>query len=413
MFRFFLSNFRALVVPALAAHTVFAVPAALKAQHEHEKSKSSAPRFSGIVLANFRDAHDSTSKSIKGGIATPKFDIERAYLTITAPAGDRGDIRFTTDVFNRRPRGANNYFEGWTVRLKDAYVQYKLVKDIGGHEGFDFSARAGVLNSTVIDHEEGFWPRYLSETAIERSGFFSTSEIGAAGILALPGKWGDLCVEIIDGGDHGSTEVKAQKDFEAHMSITPFGATSGMMKSLTISPYVYRGRKGSAFDHAEPAGYSVANGLKHNRSGVFAGIRSHAVTAGAEWGRRTETMETGSTIEQRVAFDNSGTLRSAFIIVRPLEILDAHHDRHSVFGVLMRIDTFHPYSDPRAADLRAGTHGTGTHGTYDANQLVITSVFLDLTSNATVSIDEQDYTPLRGSNGKPSRALFAHVQVRF
>jgi hypothetical protein len=42
----------------------------------------------------------------------------------------------------------------------------------------------------VIDHEEQFWIRGLSQVAIEQNGFFASSDVGAATTFTFPKKYG-------------------------------------------------------------------------------------------------------------------------------------------------------------------------------------------------------------------------------
>ena len=53
-----------------------------------------------------------------------------------------------------------------------------FLHDIGGKKGFNAAARIGMLHTALIDHEEGFWPRWISQVGVERNGFFSSSDVG-------------------------------------------------------------------------------------------------------------------------------------------------------------------------------------------------------------------------------------------
>src|SRR5256885_2245533 len=80
--------------------------------------------------------------------------------------------------------------------------------------------RFGIVHTVVIDHEEGFWPRYLSQTDVERSGgFFSSSDVGVAGLVTLPNKMGEIYATITNGTGYGAAETDRFKDFAARVSL--------------------------------------------------------------------------------------------------------------------------------------------------------------------------------------------------
>src|SRR3954464_16065296 len=82
--------------------------------------------FSGWLFGNFQYRTDPAAKLATGGQPLSKFDVGRAYLTFRMPAGERGSIRVTTDIFQTSP---STYYNGWTVRLKYGYFQYDLTKN--------------------------------------------------------------------------------------------------------------------------------------------------------------------------------------------------------------------------------------------------------------------------------------------
>ena len=57
----------------------------------------------------------------------------------------------------------------YTIRAKYAYLQYDAPKFSNGAA---VTGRIGILQNVVIEHTDSFWPRYLSQAATERAGFF-------------------------------------------------------------------------------------------------------------------------------------------------------------------------------------------------------------------------------------------------
>src|SRR3954469_22241446 len=143
------------------------------------------------------------------------------------PAGDNGAIRVTTDVFQNTSAAATNYYNGWSIRLKYAYFQYTALRDQFG-KGSSLVGRVGALHTVVIDHEEGFWPRYLQQVALERDGFFSSADVGAAGLLTFGNKMGELYATVTNGPGYTSYERDRFKDFAARASFTPLANHASM-----------------------------------------------------------------------------------------------------------------------------------------------------------------------------------------
>lgn len=398
---------RALALAAALAASLVALPfATAGAQDTGTKVVTPQLDFSGVILGNFRAASDSASQAANGGQSPNKFDIERVYLNFRMPAGNDGSIRVTTDVYNGDQSSAS-YYKGWTVRLKFAYFQYNFLHDIGGSKGFNAVARIGALNTTLIEHEEGFWPRYLSQVAEERNGFFSSSDLGVAGLLTLPNKWGEVYASVANGPGYGAAEGDPYKDYSARLSLTPLANSKGVLKSFTISPWFYIGKTASRF-LAGGAGQAgpVTSGLTRDRAGVFVGIKDRRLTGGFDYGTRTETVELGANTaaSPRTTYDNSGTLTGGFVQLRPFELGAADPKHTSPLVLFVRVDNFKPYSDARSA----GAQTTGA-----ANQLLIAGASWDLNSKATFSVDLQDQKPKGGSKTPESKILFVHWQVTF
>lgn len=343
--------------------------------------------FSGIIYANYQQRTDSSAKAANAGKAANKFDLERVYLTFKMPTGDRTSIRVTTDVLNTT---AGGYYSGWTVRIKYAYLQWNFANDIGGTKGFNALARFGVLHTMLIDHEEGFWPRYISQTDVERAGFFSSADVGAAGLVTLPNKMGEVYATITNGPGYGSAETDRFKDFAGRVTLTPLANGSTILKNLAISPYVYAGHTASKFQSS-----GISDGLTRNRFGVFVGSKDPRLTFGVGYGQRTETTEGGTTAATRTTADVTGKLTSGFVVLRPAAFSDPK-SAAAKFALIGRMDSFQPddSKDPKTL-------------------LTIFGVSYDVNSKTTFSIDYQDLAPKSGSTTAETKTLFLHTSFSF
>ncbi|HEY9426148.1 MAG TPA: hypothetical protein VIR34_03270 [Gemmatimonadaceae bacterium] len=345
--------------------------------------------FSGLVFGDFHMSTDEASKAANGGKAPNEFDIGRAYLTFRMPAGDRFNVRVTTDI--KQQDGSNGAYDGWIVRLKYAYLQYDIAKS-GDPDHFAAVARVGMLHNVVIDHQQEFWPRYLNKVATETYDFFASADLGVATELTLPGKAGEFYATLVNGSGYDHPESDRFKDYAARVSLTPLGKTDGYFSTLTISPWIYSGKSASRFatDPSDP----ITAGLDRTRYGIFAGIRDRRLTLGGEWARKVDDVETGTTPLARGAVRNTGELYSAFAIARPLEWASGS-DRSSV-GLIFRWDQFTPDRDV-TGKLR----------------YLLGGVFWEPTSKTALALDYQRTEPVDGLGGDTSERWYVHWQVAF
>lgn len=398
-------NTTALRRNAIAIASALVMPAAASAQ-DAPKVVTPALDFSGVILMNYKNASDSASKAPNGGQSASKFDIERVYLNFRMPAGEDGTIRVTTDVFNG-DQSSTSYYKGWTARLKYAYFQYAMLHDIGDMKGFNASVRLGMSQTSVIDFEEQFWTRWVSQTSVERNGMFSSSDVGVAGIVTLPGKWGEVYGMVSNGPGYAQAEADPYKDVQMRVSLTPFGKDDGILKTFTIAPWIYQGSTASKFIAGGTGQVGpVTDGLKRNRSGVFVGLRDRRLTFGLDYANRTETTESGAntTASPRVATDNTGTLTAAFLMMRPIELFGDDPKAKSPLNLFARVDNFKPYNNATIA---------GAQTTSAATQILITGISWDLNSKTTFSLDMQNLTRSGGSTAVEQKVLFLHGVINF
>lgn len=384
---------------AAIAAALLATPVVALAQDTTQKAPPPPPPkvvtpsldFSGVVFGNYSIETDSAARAANGGNSVNKFDIERAYLTFKMPAGDRAMVRVTTDI--KQGQGSSGAYNGWFVRLKYAYLEYNLVKKTAN--GASAFARLGMMTTPVIDHIEGFWPRYLSKTAVERAGFFSSSDLGVGAGVTFPNKLGEVYATLVNGNGYENPETNRFKDFAVRVSLTPLGQSSGLLKTLTISPWAYLGRNASKFatDSANP----VTDGLERNRYGVFAGLKDPRLTLGAEWAQRVDESESGATPLDRTVASTTGRLLSGFAVIRPLLWGSAGEAKSAPsLGAVVRYDDFEPNTDVSGA--------TGT---------LIAGVFWEPTKKTAISLDYQDQKPKNGLSGAEQKLWYVHWQVLF
>lgn len=387
-----------LTVPMLIAALSAAAPVPAQAPADTTKTPAPTPPppttsiqvdFSGVLYANFQYRGETGSAK-----STNKFDLERAYLTFRMPAGDRASIRITADVFQQSTSPNDAFYKGWAIRAKYAYLQYEYLKS-GGWSGL---VRGGLLHNVVIDHVESFWPRWISLSPVERSGFFVSADAGIATLLTLPNKFGEFYATVVNGPGYTSREMDRFKDYAARLSITPLsGATNKVLRTLTVTGWGYVGALGSQFN-AGGAGQvgPIGSSLPRTRAGVFVGVRDARLAAGAEWDTRKDASEAGANTvaSPRVEVDSAGRLTAGFVVAKPFQLLNAKSA--SPLGVVARWDRLKPNA------AMPGYINT-----------VIGGLTWDLNKKSAISLDYQEQTPHAGTVATATKTYFLHLVANF
>ena len=384
----------------IAALGALALPLAISAQQPTDTTRPAPPPppatvsipvdFSGVLYANFQYRGDKGAAH-----STNKFDLERAYLTFRMPAGDRASIRITADVFQQTTTPNDNFYRGWVIRAKYAYLQYDYLKSATGWNGL---ARAGLLHNVVIDHVEQFWPRWISQTPVERAGFFSSADAGVATLISFPNKFGEIYATIVNGPGYASRETDRFKDYAARVSLTPFSAADNkFIRTFTLTGWTYVGAVGSAFTAGGPGQVGqVGVSLPRTRSGGFVGLRDPRLTLGGEWDTRKDGSETGANTVAlpRVEVDSTGRLIAGFATIKPFQLMNDQ----STFplGLIARWDRFKPNTD--------------TDGYINT---VIGGLTWDLTKKTALSLDYQEVTPHSGAIAAATKTYFLHLVANF
>jgi hypothetical protein len=338
------------------------------------KAPEAAPKptldFSGVLFGNYQ--YNTTEASHNAN----SFNLDRAYLTFKIPAGERTSIRVTTDVF--QDAGSNAY----TVRAKYAFLQYDIPKFDNGASLF---ARIGILQTVEIEHEESFWPRYLTNSGVERAGFFSSADVGISSQLTFPNKLGELYAVISNGPGYASKETDRFKDYQARLSLTPLLSNANvpsLLRTLTLTGWTYRGSLGSKFANGGAGQLDpIGEALPRNRTGVLVGIKDPRLTIAGEYARATTGTEDGSntTAAPRTRTDVDADLLYGFAVVRPFAFANA--SGKSPLALIARYDRYKPVTNLDDYDYH----------------FLLGGLSYDISSKATLALDYQEQLPSSGA----------------
>lgn len=360
--------------------------------------------FSGVIFGSYNYQLPTTPSPLRNQ-TNNSFVVDRAYLTFRMAAGDRTSIRITTDVFQSTDSTSNAY----TVRAKYAYLQYEAPKLANGAQ---IAGRLGILQNVVIEHIENFWPRYLSQTATEKAGYFSSADVGLAGLFTLPNKWGEVYATVVNGPGYTARERDRFKDFAVRLSVTPLlnSSSNSLLQTFTITAWGYKGATASSFVNGGTGQVGpVGAALDRSRAGVFVGVRDPRLVLGGELAQRHDGGETGlnTALAPRVETTTTGRLLSGLTVVRPLAF--ANETGKSPFGIVARYDHVKP-----------STSSTGfatAPASSNAYHNLIAGVFYDLSQKAQLALDYQESlasdNDVSSAPPSQSKGYYAHFVVNF
>ena len=332
------------------------------------------------------------------------FIIDRAYLNFRAPAGDRLSIRVTTDVYQTTETNPNAY----TIRAKFAYLQYDVPKFANGAAVF---ARLGILQNVTIEQLETFWPRYLSQTAVERAGYFASADAGIAAGVALPNKMGEVYATIVNGPGYTSRERDRFKDYAIRLTLTPLAnSTTPLLQTFTITGWGYKGALASGFVNGGVGQVgAVGEELDRDRAGVFVGIKDPRLVLGGEFDVRRDGGDAGANTvaSPRIGTTTNGRLLSGLTVIRPFAFTNA--TGRSPFGLVGRYDRVSPSTSTTNIALPPATDNSYHN--------LIAGMFYDVNLRAQLALDYQESLATNNdvSSAPPvqSKGYFLHFMVNF
>jgi hypothetical protein len=406
-------NLRASLVALFCSVSVAALPSTTVAQYVHPDTTRSKPdttkpgatppqaaapvpalNFSGVIFGNYQYHGEAANR------AQNRFEVERAYLNFRLAAGKRASVRVTTDLY-QQTSSANNadaFYRGWAVRAKYAYLQYDYIQ-AKSSAGFGAVARLGLIHNMFIDHEESFWPRWLSTVPVDRAGWFSSADAGVSTLLSFPNKVGELYAGVFNGPGYTSREVDRFKDYGARLTFTPFGKSEvTYLRTFAVDGWVYRGANASRFVNGGPGQIGpVGDGLDRDRWGFFAGIKDPRLVLGADYAQRDDEGEGASLntpASPRLVSDSTGRLFSAYTYVKPFLMADGQS--RIPLGIVARWDRVTP--------------NTSNDGHYN---IVVAGLTWDLSKQTAVSLDYQEQTPKGTTAVSPTRVYYLHIVANF
>jgi hypothetical protein len=342
--------------------------------------------FSGVLYLNYQYG------GLSGARSENRFDLERAYLNFRASSGSRDSIRVTLDVFQQRDATRDQYYRGWTMRVKYAYLNHDFIQGTG--DAMKVWARLGLIQTVVIEKEEQFWNRGLSQVALEQAGYFNSADAGVGLGITLPDRVGEIYSTIMNGAGYQSRETDRFKDFQTRLTLTPWAKGSSFLKGLQLSPWISIGGRSSDFVSRRGTVQPVADARRKDRYGFLATYRDARFVFGAQLARKIDIAESADTLQDVAPSTRTvtGNLTSVFAFWRPL----ASASTSSPWSLLGRLDHIKP------DDAAPGTQ-----------RRYIVGTTWELSSRTSVTLDVQSLSPRNGLSGTASRTFFLHFIANY
>jgi hypothetical protein len=255
----------------------------------------------------------------------------------------------------------------------------------------------------------------LSQSAIERAGYFSSADVGIAGHLTLPNKLGEIYTTIVNGTAFSARERDRFKDYAARLSLTPLANNATLpplLQNLTLTAWGYKGATASGFVAPLPGQVgAIGDALDRSRMGIFAGVRDPRLILGFEYAARHDESEIGlnTAASPRDVNGATGHLMSGIGIVRPLAF--SNPSRTSRVGIVTRYDHVKPTAS------QSGVFLSTPPSSSNAYHVLIAGIFFDLTPKAQLALDYQE--SLASNNGlslpppAQTKTYYAHFNVNF
>jgi hypothetical protein len=340
--------------------------------------------FSGVLYLNYQYGGPTTNQSAN------RFDVDRAYLNFRAGAGSRDSIRVTVDVSSSATRRSMTSTPGGAVRIKYAFLSHQFVG--AGPSTTRLFGRIGILQTVIIDKEEQYWNRGLSQAAVELAGYFSSADAGAAMSVGLPNRLGEIYATVVNGNGYTSRETDRFKDYQARVSLSPFANSSGLLRGLEFSPWVSIGGRASDFLAGQGTLTPVTDQQRRIGSDCSPATAPRVWWPGCNWDGRSMSPNRrhhgGARADHE---DRHGNLLSAFAFVRPLGPAS-----QSPWSLLFRVDNVEP-DDSKSGNQRRYIAGTTW----------------DFSTRTSVTFDVQTLSFLNGLSGTNTRTYFLHFIANF
>ncbi len=320
----------------------------------------------GVIYASYRYGLTKDS-SFATPAAQNNFDIDRSYVNVRSKLDGGITSRITFDVDGRR--AASNQL---TIRLKYAYAAWTP-------EGSALTWKLGMQPTPILPWQDDFWGyRFQGTSPLDRTGYMSTSDFGAA----VEGAWMDEGVNVDVGVFNGESYSRApgdnHKDVAGRVSVRLMKTDDATDKGgLRLTGFALVGKANGGADRRRSMGLLT--------------YKSKSTTLGAE-----------------LSVTQDSTLASSETKGRIVALFGTYNLPDSPFSLVGRFEKWDPDTDRSPAAFAA---------TASEQTRVLAGVAYRLAKNVRVMLDA-DVTsvqngPAPNAFEAANRSLYLHAEIKY
>jgi hypothetical protein len=186
------------------------------------------------IFADYTVNQQPKIKDADGNTVTySAFQVGRSYINVTGNISHNIAFRVTPDI--TRETGVGSSLNGsYTFRLKYAYAQWNL----DDHLTKGSFARFGMQQNPYFDFFESVYRyRFQGTIFLEREGYLSSADVGAAFHYNLPANYGDIQTGFFNGENYNKAEVNNQKAFMFRGTVRPLHLHP-VLRGLRLTGYI-------------------------------------------------------------------------------------------------------------------------------------------------------------------------------
>lgn len=346
------------------------------------KVPSSSDKFpevksSGVIFMRY----DYDLTDIGRGKGFNKLDIERTYLTIDSAVASNAKVKVVFDIYQNaksvtiKDAGGNevkvpSYYDGWSVRLKNAYADITPLPII--------TIRAGMLGSPWTSVVEKAWNyRFVKKVLVDSEKLLDTTDLGACLVINLPKDLGEAVFAVLNGPGYTKPESDKFKDINPRITLVPLPKNE-MFKGLSISGHYYLGKCSDG-----------KNDYDRNRMGALINFTNSFINIGGEIDiSNDQKLNKNGNIEDinGRGFSTFGELKFAKITTTSLRNV----------GLIVRIDSWDPNTDVEN----------------DAHDILLAGFVYTMTKNFRTSLSFQQFS-YENSKIETARQISCQAEVKF
>lgn len=346
------------------------------------KASSSSDKFpevksSGVIFMRY----DYDLTDISKGKGFNKLDIERTYFTIDSAIASNTKVKVVFDIYQNtksviiKDAGGNevkvpSYYDGWSVRLKNAYADITPIPIM--------TIRAGMLGSPWTCVVEKSWNyRFIKKVLVDSEKLLDTADLGAGLVINLPGDHGEAMFAVLNGPGYTKPESDKFKDINPRITFVPLPKNE-MLKGLSISGHYYLGKRSDG-----------KNDYDRNRMGALLSFTNSFVNIGSEFGiSNDQKLDKNGNIEDvnGMGFSTFGELKFAKITTTLIKNM----------GLIVRIDSWDP----------------NTEAENDAHNVLLAGIIYTMTKNFRTCLSYQQFS-YEDSKIETARQISCQAEVKF